>query len=230
MAEESCPAALAQATRLVLVVAPDMQSVAATLRRFERASPAADWTAGGKAEPAVVGKAGLGWGWTFAAYARDGEPAKHEGDKRAPAGFYPLGRPFGLSAAALPGYLRLEPEESFCVDDARSSFYGSIVPHAVAGAHMSGEKMWTVPLYRRGLLVDYPANRRHKAGSCVFVHVWRGAKSGTAGCVALPENSVRDLQGWAKPGTAAIGILPKSAFDRFAPCLKGVSPPAKRPI
>ena len=93
----ACPAALGEATRLVLVVTPDMQSVSATLRRFERASPAAVWTAVGKGEPAVVGKAGLGWGWTFAAYARDGEPAKREGDKRAPAGFYPLGRPFGLS-------------------------------------------------------------------------------------------------------------------------------------
>ena len=90
---------------------------------------------------------------------------------------------------------------------------------------MSGEAMWTVPLYRHGLLVDYPANRYQKAGSCVFVHVWRAPKSGTAGCVALAEESVEGLQDWAKPGTAAIGILPKSAFDRFADCLAGVSPP-----
>jgi L,D-peptidoglycan transpeptidase YkuD (ErfK/YbiS/YcfS/YnhG family) len=203
-----------------------MSSVSATLRRFERASPAVAWAEVGKARPAVVGKGGLGWGWTFAGSARDGEPAKHEGDKRAPAGFYPLGRPFGLSPAKLTGYLRLEPGQSFCVDDIRSSFYGSIVPRSVAGKTMSGEEMWTVPLYRRGLLVDYPANRYQKAGSCVFVHVWRGAGSGTAGCVALAEDGVEELQSWAKRGTAAIGILPSAGFDRFQSCLAGVSPPS----
>jgi D-alanyl-D-alanine dipeptidase len=202
-----------------------MQSVSATLRRFERVSAGAAWTEVGKPLPAVVGKSGLGWGWTSAGYAHDGEPAKHEGDKRAPAGFYPLGRPFGLSPATFAGYLRLEPEQSFCVDDTRSSFYGSIVPRAVAGKAMSGETMWTVPLYRRGLLVDYPANRYQKAGSCVFVHVWRGPQSGTAGCVALTEDGVKQLQSWAKRGTAAIGILPKAGFDRFQQCLPGISPP-----
>src|SRR5262249_51326015 len=178
-----CPAVLSHATRLVLVVAPTMSSVTAMLRRFERLSADAKWTEVGKAEPAVVGKGGLGWGWTFAASARDGEPAKHEGDKRAPAGFYPVGRPFGLAPVAADGFLKLEPEQSFCVDDVRSSFYGRIVPRAVAGRATHGETMWTVPLYRRGLLVNYPPNRTEKAGSCVFIHVWRGPASGTAGCV-----------------------------------------------
>jgi L,D-peptidoglycan transpeptidase YkuD (ErfK/YbiS/YcfS/YnhG family) len=224
-AAEACPPALATATHLVLVVAPDMRSVVATLRRFERASPDAAWTELGKAVPAVVGKGGLGWGWTIAAYAKDGEPVKHEGDKRAPAGVYPLGRPFGLLPAALAGYLKLEPEQSFCVDDVRSPAYGTIVPRKVAGPAMSGEAMWTVPLYRRGLFVDYPANRSEKGGSCVFVHIWRGPTSGTAGCVALAEDGVKSLQAFAKPGSAAIAILPKAALARFAGCLPGVSPP-----
>src|SRR5262249_55203258 len=132
-ATNSCPAVLSHATRLVLVVAPTMSSVTAMLRRFERSSPDAKWTEVGKAEPAVVGKGGLGVGWSFSAPARDGEPAKHEGDKRAPAGFYPVGRPFGLVPVAVDGFLKLEPEQSFCVDDVRSSFYGSIVPRSVAG-------------------------------------------------------------------------------------------------
>src|SRR5204863_5605499 len=136
----------------------------ATLRRFEWALAAAGWTEVGKPVAAVVGKGGTGWGWSFTAYAHEGEPAKHERDKRAPAGFYPLGQPFGLSPDTLAGYLRLEPEQSFCVDDTRSFSYGSIVPRSVAGKGMSGEKMWMGPLYRHGLLVDYPANRDRKGG------------------------------------------------------------------
>jgi len=91
--DDSCPAALVQATRLLFVTTPNMRSVVATLRRFERSAPGSAWQEIGKAIPAVVGKNGLGWGWTFDAYARSGEPVKHEGDMRAPAGFYPLGRP-----------------------------------------------------------------------------------------------------------------------------------------
>jgi L,D-peptidoglycan transpeptidase YkuD (ErfK/YbiS/YcfS/YnhG family) len=224
-ADDACPTTLAQATRLALVVTPSMQSVAATLRRFERSTPGAAWHEVGRAEPTVVGKGGLGWGWTFANDAKPGEPAKHEGDMRAPAGFYPLGRSFGLMPAGFAGYLWLVPEKSFCVDDARSADYGAIVPHAPAGKAVSGEKMCTVPLYRRGLTIDYPLNRAEKAGSCVFVHVWRSPRSGTAGCVALAEDNVKALQEWAKPGTAVIGILPTTAFQRFAACLPGVPPP-----
>jgi len=201
-----------------------MHSVVATLRRFERGAGSAAWHEVGNAEPAVVGKAGIGWGWTFARYATSGEPAKHEGDMRAPAGFYPLGRSFGLTPAAFAGYLRLSPDNGFCVDDIRSSHYGEIVSRSVAGRSTSGEEMWKVPLYRRGLVVDYPANRTKEAGSCVFVHVWRSRTSGTAGCVALAEDGVKSLQEWARPGTAVIGILPNSAVERFATCLPGISP------
>jgi D-alanyl-D-alanine dipeptidase len=212
-----------QATRLVLVIAPSMYSVVATLRRFERSAPASAWLEIGSSEPAVVGKNGLGWGWTFARYGTSGEPSKHEGDMRAPAGFYPLGRPFGLTPAAFAGYLRLSPDDGFCVDDVRSSQYGEIVSRSVAGRSTSGEEMWKVPLYRRGLVVDYPANRTAKGGSCVFVHVWRSPMSGTAGCVALAEDGLKVLQEWAKPGAAVIGILPQAATERFAACLPGVS-------
>src|SRR5581483_2092095 len=139
------------------------------------------------------------------------------------AGFYPLGRPFGLGPATLPGYLELLPEESFCVADVGSPHYGAVVSRAVAGNATAGEKMWTVPLYRRGLFVDYPANRTAKGGSCVFIHIWRSPKSGTAGCVALSGDGVKSLQEWARPGTAVIGILPNSAINRFAGCHAGVS-------
>jgi L,D-peptidoglycan transpeptidase YkuD (ErfK/YbiS/YcfS/YnhG family) len=222
-AEEQCPATLVKATRLVLVVTASMHSVVATLRRFERSAPGAAWQEVGEAAPAVVGKSGVGWGWPFARYATPGEPVKREGDMRAPAGFYPLGRPFGLTPASFPGYLRLLPQEGFCVDDPRSAHYSEIVSRTAVGNATSGEEMWKVPLYRRGLIVDYPANRTVAGGSCVFVHVWRSPGSGTAGCVALAEAGVKTIQEWARPDAAAIGILPKSALGRFAGCLSGAA-------
>ena len=109
--------------------------------------------------------------------------------------------------------------------DAGSPHYGAIVSRAVAGKAVAGEEMWRVALYKRGLVVDYPPNRAGNAGSCVFIHIWRSPASGTAGCVALAEAGVKELQTWAKLGTAVIGILPKAAFDRFAACLPGVLAP-----
>jgi hypothetical protein len=61
----TCPAPLAQAKRLVLVATQSMDTALATLQRFTRRSADLPWKRVGAAEPAVVGKAGLGWGFPF---------------------------------------------------------------------------------------------------------------------------------------------------------------------
>ena len=212
-----CPPEFKTATQVVLVTAPTMSSVAARLRRFERTSLEAGWSAHGAAVPAVVGATGLGWAWN-AATAPGGTARKAEGDKRTPAGIFPIGRPFGFGPASLPNYLQLQPGKDICVDELDSPHYGEIVPRATAGrAH--GEDMGTVSLYRRGLVVDAPVSAARRSGSCIFIHVWRGPASGTVGCVALPEAAVADLQRWVRPG-ALVAILPKEQAEGVAACLR----------
>ncbi len=75
-----------------------------------------------------------------------------------------------------------------------------------------------LPMYRRGLLVDYPTDARRQAGSCIFIHVWRSPTTGTAGCVAVPEPRVEALQDFAEGG-AVLAILPRGALDRLKGCL-----------
>ena len=75
-----------------------------------------------------------------------------------------------------------------------------------------------LPMYRRGLLVDYPTDARKQAGSCIFIHVWRSPTTGTAGCVAMPEPRVEALQDFAADG-AVLAILPRGALDRLPGCL-----------
>lgn len=218
-AADACPEPLASATRLALVTTPTMNAVSAEMDRFERASPTAPWRRVGERWPVAVGLTGVGWGWSFAQYARGGEPLKREGDKRTPAGFFKLGRPFGFEPAALRNYLRLEKDQAFCVDDLRSPAYNTIVPRAAAGPGTSGETMWTVSLYRRGIVVDYPTNRAAAAGSCIFVHVWRSWENGTVGCLALAEPNVAELQAWASAAEVVLGVIPAGARARFAECL-----------
>lgn len=215
---QSCPAPLASAKRLVLVTAHTMNETAATMRLYERASSQQPWQALGAAEPAMIGKTGMGWSPFFAQLARRGEPMKVEGDKRAPAGIYPIGRSFGILASSRPDYLPITPD-TICVDDLASPAYNSIASRARLGPKVSAENMSkALPMYRRGLLVNYPTDARKKAGSCIFIHVWRSPTTGTAGCVAVPEPKVEALQEFSEPG-AVLAILPRGALDRLKGCL-----------
>jgi L,D-peptidoglycan transpeptidase YkuD (ErfK/YbiS/YcfS/YnhG family) len=218
-AAEGCPAVLSEATRLVLVSTTSMNVARATLETFERDTPLAPWQRRSAAEPAVVGKAGLGWGLTYRHLAKPGEPLKQEGDKRAPAGIFGIGATFGFARSDRADHVQLQNGVQICVDDPASPYYSQIVSRAEAGPSTKGEDMPSIPLYRRGLVVDYPTSREKKAGSCIFIHIWRGQGVGTVGCVAIPESTAASLQDWAGAGGAAVAILPSAARDHFGPCL-----------
>jgi L,D-peptidoglycan transpeptidase YkuD (ErfK/YbiS/YcfS/YnhG family) len=214
---QSCPKPLDQARRLVLVTADTMSSTTARVQRFERAAPNVTWQADGGPVSALIGRNGVGWAPTFRAFARSGEPMKAEGDKRLPAGFFLIGRSFGFSASQRPGYMRIV-EGMTCVDDISSPAYNTIVSRDQVGWKVHGENMWRAPEYRRGLLVSYPADRKARAGSCIFIHLRLPGKTGTNGCVALPEPQIEALQDFSANG-AVLAVLPRKAFDRFKGCL-----------
>jgi D-alanyl-D-alanine dipeptidase len=218
---QHCPAPLAEARRLVVVTAATMNATAAQLRLFERTSPSEPWRAITAAEPAMVGKAGMGWSHFYRQLRRGNEPIKVEGDKRAPAGVYPLGRSFGILPSSRPDYLHVAAD-TVCVDDPTSPSYNTITSRAAVGPQVRVENMGrALPMYRRGIVVDYPTDIRARAGSCIFVHVWRTPTTGTAGCVAIPEARVEALQEFSAAG-AAIAILPQGALDRLRGCLPGI--------
>ncbi len=231
-----CPRVLHRATRLVIVTVPNMQTTNASVRTFERKSPAARWERRGGSEPAVVGAQGIGWGNPYVSLAKKDEPVKREGDQRTPAGIYRFGATFGFIASELPGHLLLAKAKQFCVHDVRSRHYGQIVERSVAGEKTSGEDMAKFPLYKRGIVIDYPARPQSQAGSCIFLHIWGGRGVGTAGCVALPEERVAYLQEWAGSRNTAIAIVSEDTIERFKGCLplssavSGAEAPAAVPL
>lgn len=220
-ASTACPKIIQTAERLVLVLAPTMTSASARVQYLER-DAAGGWHKALDDEKAVLGRAGLGWSWAFADLAGETQPIKREGDRRTPAGFFEIGGAFGFGPSERAGYTRLKPGEHFCVDDPASPHYNTVLPQAEAGKAVSGEDMATIPLYRQGLFLDYPTSRKHKGGSCIFVHVWRRAGAGTLGCVALAEAGVKKMQRWTKRKRAVMAILPAEAWARLRPCLKGL--------
>jgi|SRR6185369_4496396 len=215
---QTCPQPLAAATRLVLVTADTLSSTTATVERYERDAPDAPWRVSGGPATALIGHKGVGWGYAFRAYAKRGEPIKVEGDKRAPAGFYKIGRSFGFGPSDRPGYMRIT-EGLTCVDDLRSPAYNTINTRDQIGSAVHGENMRHVPDYARGLVVDFPTDRKARAGSCIFMHLQLPGKTGTSGCVALPEPQLEAVQDHVQGGGAVLAILPRQALDRFKGCL-----------
>ena len=214
---QTCPAPLANVRKLVLVTPDTMTSTTATMRRFTRAAANAPWRADGGAVTAQIGREGTAWSYSFRSFAAPGEPVKVDGDKRVPAGIYPIGRSFGFGPSRLPGYMRIT-EGMTCVDDPSSPAYNTITSRDRVGWKVGGENMWRVPQYRNGLVVDYPTHRAAKAGSCIFIHMRKPGAQGTQGCVSLPEPDVERLQHFASNG-AVLAVVPRPALGRFAGCL-----------
>jgi L,D-peptidoglycan transpeptidase YkuD (ErfK/YbiS/YcfS/YnhG family) len=219
-AESTCPAELLEATRLILVVAPNMNATTAAVRLMERPSKDTEWNEVGEVRRATLGRTGIGWAWAFESMTRQGEPIKQEGDGRTPAGFFRVGRPFGFEPRAANDYMQLEKGKTFCVNDVRSPYYNTIMPKAQAGDGTTGEDMGRISLYRHGLFIEYPTSRERKGGSCIFIHVWRSSTSATSGCVALAEDNVINLQKWTerqRPPTL-LGIVSQAALNRLQSC------------
>ncbi len=214
------PAAVRRAGQLLVVTTATWDTTGGTLRRYSRDATGA-WRAEGARVPIVVGRTGLAWGVGVGPDAA-GEPVKREGDGKAPAGVFPLGTAFGFAPRAasvrtrLP-YLQLV-ETTECVDDTGSAHYNAIVDRARV-LHVdwkSSERMRRIDLYRLGVVVDY--NARPPAagrGSCIFLHVWRGSRSSTAGCTAMAEPALAELVRWLDPARhPALVQLTDAAYAR----------------
>jgi len=218
---ETCPDLIAQASRLISVTTPSMDTQLATMQLFTRHSANKPWNRISAAEPAVVGKAGLGWGYSFVHLKEPEEPEKVEGDKRTPAGFFRIGASFGFSPSRQPGYLELKAGETVCVEEPSSPFYNTITKRSEIGS-VEADDMRTSPLYRSGLFVEYPSDRATRRGSCILIHIWSAPDTGTAGCIGLPEDRVRALQHFSRAG-AVLAVLPETALERFPGCLPAAS-------
>lgn len=193
----------AESLQAVVVTTADAPAVQGTARRFERKSLKSKWKSVGGEFPIVVGRSGLAW-------STDAPPEgvlafKKEGDGKSPAGLFPLTFAFGRPEK--PGevklsYTRLEGY-SECVDDVGSTHYNKLVDRLKVGNFdwRSSEKMLEVgPEYDLGLFVahnSYPVKRGD--GSCIFLHVWKDATTGTSGCTAMKRDDLLEILGWADP-------------------------------
>jgi zinc D-Ala-D-Ala dipeptidase len=189
--------------QLVTVTTPSWTSTKGTMLRFERVGPGAEWRQIDSPVAVVVGRTGLAWGAGFD-YGGLDEPRKHEGDGKAPAGMFPLDTAFGFtprpSTVKLP-YVQLLSTTD-CVDDTASVHYNTVVDRSTLTNvdWNSAEHMRAVGQYEMGVIVGYNATPPVKGrGSCIFLHIWAGPDSHTAGCTAFDAAKLKQVIDWLDP-------------------------------
>lgn len=214
-AEAADLAVLRRASRLILVVADDFNGPSASVSLFERNLGSGAWTAVSQPMQAVIGEEGLAWWPTFESFGAEGEPIKAEPDQRTPAGVFPVGATFGYDALETSFDMPLAAGQHFCVDDTSSPLYNRIVREDDVEDDVTGERMWQLSDYRRGLVIDYPTDLERHPASCVFVHIWSGEGVGTAGCVGLSMGDVETLQAFTRKSRTAIAIVSRDTLARF---------------
>ncbi|MCC5985726.1 MAG: L,D-transpeptidase family protein [Rhodobacteraceae bacterium] len=135
------------------------------------------------------------WGCRFmgrqfpCAVGRGGVRAdKREGDGATPAGTHGLVgllyRPDRIAATALPDWaLPIGPRDLWADDPGHEDY--NLMTRAPC-AHSHERLRRADPLYDIVLITDYNWPRAVRgAGSAIFVHLWRGPRVPTAGCVAF---------------------------------------------
>jgi L,D-peptidoglycan transpeptidase YkuD (ErfK/YbiS/YcfS/YnhG family) len=222
-APEPSPSPIVAANQqLLLVRSATWFTPKGTLDRYER-DKEGHWTPAGPTIPVSLGRNGMGWGRGLHAQPKSG-PFKREGDGRSPAGAFALSRAFG-TADALPAgahdfpYLHAQ-STSYCVEDLRSKSYNQIID--AAELPRAAWEKWS-ELKRADGLFDWAVivrqnqpNPERGAGSCVFLHVWRGPQMPTSGCTAMPHEQIEGIVRWLDPRAQPVLVqLPEPVFKKL---------------
>ena len=121
---------------------------------------------------------------------------KAEGDGKTPVGTYAFTMAFGTEEdpGSILTYHTLTKYD-YWVDDPESSYYNRLVDiRKVEKDWKSAEAMASIiPHYRYGLALDYNGDCVPGKGSAIFLHCWKEGDTGTSGCIAIPEDTMKYL-------------------------------------
>jgi len=231
---------LAHSRQLVVVTAAGWSTSAGTMQRFERESASNDWIPVGAPFPIVLGTSGLAWGRGMHGESPSAEHRKREGDGKSPAGIFALSAVFGYAPAAESGmtakampYVQAT-NTTECVDDPASAHYNVVLERAATSVDWnSAEHMRRDDeLYRLGIVVDHNTGPAQAgAGSCIFIHIWEGPNSTTAGCTAGASANIAALVAWLdRTRVPRLVQLPRDEYNAHMrawnlPALPLITPP-----
>ncbi|GGD75000.1 L,D-transpeptidase family protein [Lacimicrobium alkaliphilum] len=204
--------------QLVVVTTDDWDGITGTLQTYVRTDNG--WEAQPYSSGVTIGRTGSAWG--IGLHPAQPGQQKKEGDGKAPAGIFALTSGFGyeaLSGLEIP-YQQMQGSH-YCMDVNDSAYYNQIVDASVVGEDAvegSSEGMrrdlhYGDELYRQGVFVAHNPKNVPGAGSCIFLHLWRGDDKPTAGCTAMPAEVMDKLIRWLDADDApAMVLLPRGEY------------------
>jgi L,D-peptidoglycan transpeptidase YkuD (ErfK/YbiS/YcfS/YnhG family) len=215
---------LAQSRQLIVVTTQEWNLIPAKISFLERTTEQDPWREALPSCAAVVGKNGLAWGIGL----HGGPPensirTKHEGDLCSPAGIFELDEALGyasLEAAAVITFPYQQITSTMeAVDDPDSRYYNRIVDTTTMN-----DKDWngfetilrSDELYRWIIVVKHNWKPYPGYGSAIFLHLWRAAGQGTAGCTAMAPENMEGLVHWLDVTKHPLLIqLPAAEYERW---------------
>lgn len=237
-AEVTRPFVIPDASRqLMLVVSESWSAIPAKLYRYQRSSVESPWQAKGTAIQTVLGRKGMGWGKGLHRPEDTNGDYRVEFDKRAPAGIFTIGEAFGLASESNArkwlGGLKMPYTELTasmrCIGDHESSHYNEIVDIKRTKSDWNdepNENMRQIAVtdekaYEWGAFINHnvnsnPQSRDKVSGSCIFLHIWKDAATGTAGCTAMGRADMLALLRWLDSKQQPILVqLPRAEYERL---------------
>jgi L,D-peptidoglycan transpeptidase YkuD (ErfK/YbiS/YcfS/YnhG family) len=195
---------LEDAEQLIISIVPDDKTIMGVMYQYEKKE--GNWIAEGKGVLTSIGKHGLAWGKGEMDEQVMRGFKKQEGDGKAPAGIFSLGKAFGYASKEEASFIKLPYIQStdtyFCVDDVESEYYNSMVnTNNVNKDWNSAEDMLRKDgLYEWGIFVNHNNTPMAASdGSCIMIHIWRGQKKPTHGCTAFAKPHLVELLKWLDP-------------------------------
>ena len=139
-------------------------------------------------------------------FAPEGE--KREGDGRTPSGTYPLKLTFGyVESAKTKMPYRQASADDIWVDDPNADDYNRWVKKSETRSTSYEIMKRDDNLYKYGIVIEYNTDPVIKGnGSAIFLHIWKGEGTTTAGCVAVPEEDIIKILGWLDPAASPLII------------------------
>jgi L,D-peptidoglycan transpeptidase YkuD (ErfK/YbiS/YcfS/YnhG family) len=139
-------------------------------------------------------------------FAPPGE--KREGDGKTPSGIYPLKMTFGYDSmikTKMP--YRQTLADDIWVDDPNAVDYNHWTKKQETGAASYEIMKRDDNLYKYGIIIEYNTHPVIKGnGSAIFMHIWKGEGTTTAGCVAASEENILKILEWLDPAASPLII------------------------
>jgi L,D-peptidoglycan transpeptidase YkuD (ErfK/YbiS/YcfS/YnhG family) len=191
---------LTLSNQVVFVTATDWKAIQGTMKLYQRAKNNRPWKLTHHFT-VTLGRNGLGFDKQSVLPKPDAVVIKHEGDGKSPVGIFRLGPVFSyhpLKRLKMP-FKKVDTTD-ICVDDVHSIYYNTMVNIDTASRkdwnsfeHMKANN----ESYEYGVWVKYNADKIFAGnGSCIFLHVWAGNTSPTAGCTAMEKQNIIKLIHW----------------------------------